>query len=90
MRKTPAVIIGGCIVMAAIIHAWLCSRPILTGHLVAGFVTADGRVWNASEGCKVEFYESFVIVHLEKNRNWTQDLTVVIPREKITNMELKP
>jgi hypothetical protein len=68
MRKNPAVIIGGCIVMAAIIHAWLCSRPILTGHL-KGSLVVNNQVFPC-DGCKVECYESFVVVYIKKDGNW--------------------
>ena len=97
MKTIPAIIIGACIVVAAITHALLRQdrpMPIQTGY-------AQGEIWKKESdgiahlkcnGFKVECYESFVVVHIDKEKEptWTDNYVLTIPWDKIERLTLMP
>jgi len=97
MKTIQVIIIGACILVAAITHALLRPNrpmPIQTGY-------SQGEIWKQEaagiahlkcNGFRVECYESFVVVHVDKEKEptWTDNYVLTIPWDKIEHLTLMP
>ena len=104
MRLATVLVLGMFILVAAIGHALVsktCSEPIQTIQkpIQTGYVL--GEVWKKEpngiahlkcNGFKVECYESFVVIHVDKSKEptWTDDYVLTIPWSKIENLTMLP
>jgi hypothetical protein len=102
MTGRAAVVVGVFVLLAAGLHAGLFTllprpapRPLHTGH-VAGDITyridANTTGVHKVDGCRVELYDTFVLVHIDKQKapTWTDNYTLTIPWHRIENMTLQP
>jgi hypothetical protein len=97
MKATSSIVLGIFVLVAAIGHALLV-RPTPRA-LVSGYVQGD--VWKQEgngiaklkcNGFKVELYEAFVVIHVDKSKEptWTGDYVLTIPWNKIENLTMLP
>ena len=97
MKTIPAVIVGAFILVAAMAHAILYPShpvPIQTGHVQGEILKQEpqGIAHLKCNGFKVECYESFVVVHIDKEKEptWTDNYILTIPWSKIEHLTLMP
>lgn len=97
MNTKQSLLLGAFILVAAISHALLSvDRP---QPLHVGIVQGDIQVKRANgishlkcNGFKVECYESFVVVYVDREKvpTWTGNFVKTIPWSKIEYMTLAP
>jgi hypothetical protein len=101
MQTRQALIIGLCVLVAAAGHTAVTAfvpepkpRPLSEGYGVGSMAVRekDAVAELKFNGCKVECYDQFVVVHIDKAREptWTGNYIKVIPWEKIEHMTLLP
>jgi hypothetical protein len=95
------VILGLFVLLAALVHAGLSGtllapspRPVRVG-VVSGEILERQPVGVAHlkcDGFKVECYESFVVVHVDRAREptWTGNYLLTIPWSQIEHLSLAP
>jgi hypothetical protein len=102
MTIRSATVIGVFILAAALSHAVITStlrrpgqKPLHVGHVSGEIVyriepASTGRY--KADGCKVECYESFAVVYLDraKEPTWTGNYVLMIPWQRIESMMLQP
>lgn len=95
----PVCILGGFIVVAAVIHALISlggspNQPIHVGT-ISGDVHVRTSPTSVSHlklgGCRIECFESIVVVYIDKEKQptWTGNYVKVIPWSKIEYMTLE-
>lgn len=105
MTTRSATIIGVFVLLAAGLHAGLqsvlaTSRPTRSAPLHTGYVqgkiiyrispTSTGE--HRADGSKVEMFENFVLVYIDKQKNptWGNNYVLAIPWHDIEDMTLQP
>lgn len=92
-------VLGACLIIAAVLHAWLprssgTSQPIHIGTVV-GDVHVRERPTRVSHlklgGCRAECYETFVILYIDKSKQptWTGNYVKVVPWSKVEHLTLE-
>lgn len=94
MTTNHVILLGAFMVVAAVAHALLApsSRPLQVGTIVGELHVreANGIAHLKCNDCRVECYESFVVVYIdrEKQPTWTGNYIKTIPWSKIEHMTL--
>jgi hypothetical protein len=95
-----AVIIGVFVLLAVVVHAGVTAlqpkpRPLHTAR-VSGAITyridANTTSQHKADGCRVELYDTFVLVYIDKQKapTWTDNYVLAIPCRQIENLTLLP
>jgi hypothetical protein len=98
MGTRTVVVLGTFVLVAALGHAFVskkCSAPIHTGYVLGVVTIGEGKDWAAHyeyKGCRVECYDSFVVVYVAKNKESTppDKYVTVVPWSKIGLLNLMP
>ena len=101
--STRSVVVIGCFLLAAFaLHAGLsavwprgAARPLHVGHVQGDIVyriNASTTGVHKANGCRVECYEAFVLVYVDKSKEptWTDNYVLSIPWRQIESMTLGP
>jgi hypothetical protein len=102
MRRNAPWIIAGAILLGAILHAGIPlvigprpQAPLHVGYVAGDIMVREGPNSTAKEqcnGCRVECYETFVLVYINRQKvpTWTDNYVLSIPWSKIEYMSLMP
>ncbi len=102
MSVRSAAVLGCLLLAAALLHAGLsavCSRPaakpLHTGSVQGDIVyriNANTTGTHKANGFRVECYDTFVIVYVDKQKEptWTDNYVLVLPWHQIESMTLRP
>lgn len=99
MGLQNTIILGIFIVAAAVSHAAISSRTVVTPkplHVgtVVGEIHTNEREGVIShhqcDGCRIECYESFVVVYVDRSKvpSWTGNYVLTYPWSKIVHLTL--
>ena len=99
MTTRSAVIVGVFVLLAVGLHAGISAlrppRPLHTGHVNGDIVyridtNTTGR--HKVNGCRVELYDTFVVVYIDKQMapTWNDNFVLPIPWRQIEHMMLLP
>ena len=93
-----AVVLGTFLVIAAVLHACISSGNASATPLHVGTILGDVSVRSSPTrvshhklgGCRIECFESFVVVYIDKEKQptWTGNYVMTIPWSKIENLTL--
>ena len=103
MKDWHVFVIGICIMLASLLHGLLVTRhvPIPAGPVPSHTGYVQGELWKQEpggiahvkcNGFKVECYDSFVLVYVDKTKEptWTDNYVLTIPWSKIEHLTLMP
>lgn len=97
MKTNTAIIIGISLLVSSISHALLSTsspKPLHTGYVQGEIYKeeSNGIAHLKCDGFKVECYETFVLVFVDKEKEptWTDNYVLTLPWSKIQHMTLKP
>ena len=95
MKPASAIILGVFILISTVCHALLVKpnqQPLTSGYI-------QGEVWKHEpngvakmkcNGFKVDLYDAFVVIHVDKNKEptWTGNYVLTVPWNKIERLTL--
>ena len=97
MTTKSAIIIGVLIVIAAIAHSTIrrgTREPVHVGYVAGDILTREqnGIAHLKCNGFKVECYDSFILVYVDKSKEptWTDNYVLAIPWNKVEHLALLP
>ena len=99
VRLRNTITLGVFIVAAAVSHAAISSRTVATSKpLYVGTVFGEIHIseregvisHHKCDGCRIECYESFVVVYVDRTKvpNWTGNYVLPSPWSKIAHLTL--
>ena len=102
MSAKSAAVLGGFVLAASLLHVGLSAiwprpeaRPLHAGYVQGDIVyrvnaTATGT--HKADGLRVECYDAFVLVYVDKQKQptWTDNYVLAIPWHQVESLTLRP